>query len=113
MQAEHPLEVRRVFRGVELYPCDRCRQQRSCVRVAALASIGEQSRGTVRLCADCLAVALEGLTDFGWSAQLKQWGQIREVMREVRNVDVESRRARAKRLEREALTRRRREKIDG
>lgn len=105
--------TRRVFRGVEVGDCDRCLDTVELLKLAALGGISSRSHGTVRLCAPCLAVALEGLTDFGFAAQLEQWRNIREVMRELRNVEGESRRARAHRQEREALTRRRREIIDG
>jgi hypothetical protein len=92
-------------------PCDNCSGSIKTVGIIAHDRRG-RPRGTTSICAACLAVALEALTDFGWSNQLTQWEHQREVMRGVHDTDNESAKGRAKRQSREALTRRREEQIN-
>ncbi len=102
-----------VMLGDATNPCRRC-GERDAERVGVLGRNARGDRRTVTpLCADCLLVAVEALTDFGFRRQLEQWVEMRERMSGATAGKEPSAKGKAKRQERAALTRRRRGLIDG
>jgi len=95
------IEGERVAVSTPMEGCDRCR---NIIRVLCLyrTSYTGKRRRMVRLCAECLADALEVATGYGIRKQMGHWDSFAALSSELATASHVSRKSQQKRAERES-----------
>ena len=95
------IEGERIAVASPVAACDRCGNILRVLQLFRTNESGERRR-MVRLCAECLADALEVATGYGISKQMGHWDSFAAVSSELATASHVSRRAKQKRAERES-----------
>lgn len=93
------IEGQRIAIAAPLEGCDRCGNVLRVLQLYRTGSTGKRRR-LVRLCAECLADALETTTGYGITAQMGHWDGFANLSSELAKASHVSRKATQKRAER-------------
>ena len=95
------IEGERIAVASPVSSCDRCGNILRVLQLYRTNESGERRR-MVRLCAECLADALEVATGYGITKQMGHWDSFAALSSELATASHVSRRAKQKRAERES-----------